>query len=351
MVNDPGSDLLLVGDIGGTKTDLMILAPAAEHFVPLERARLRSAEYPDLSSLLQEFLRAVGLKIKRACLDVAGPVVDGHAQLTNLPWDVDGVRLCRELDLEAVDILNDLAAIAHAIPALQANDLLTLNAGSEHATGTKAIVAPGTGLGEAFLVWNGQSFQPCPSEGGHADFAPPNEALEALLPYMRKRVEHVSYELVCSGIGIPYLYEFFRDRSKALESPTLASELALASDRTPLIIAHALDPRSPCPLCRAALEAFIAILGAEAGNLALKVFALGGVYIAGGIAPRLIPLLKEQTFLSAFCNKGRFSQLLTGLPVWLITNPDVALMGCAAYGRDRIKKDADRSLPLPPANR
>ena len=348
MVNDPGSDLLLVGDIGGTKTDLMILASAAGHFAPLERARLQSAEYPNLSSLLQEFLSTAGVRVARACLDVAGPVVDGRAQLTNLPWDVDGAQLCRELDLQAVDILNDLAAVAHAIPALEARDLLTLNTGSERPRGTKAIIAPGTGLGEAFLVWNGQGYQPCPSEGGHADFAPPTRALEALLPYMRKRVEHVSYELVCSGIGIPYLYEFFRDCGGDRESPALAKELALTHDRTPLIIAHALDTRSPCPLCRAALEAFVAILGAEAGNLALKVFALGGVYIGGGISPRLIPLLKEETFLSAFCNKGRFSQLLAGLPVWLITNPDVALIGCAAYGRERMEKDALLSPHLSP---
>lgn len=341
--NDPGSDLLLVGDIGGTKTDLMILAPTAEHFAPLERARLQSAEYADLSSLLQEFLSTTGLRITRACLDVAGPVVDGRAQLTNLPWDVDGAQLCRELDLEAVDILNDLAAVAHAIPVLQSQDLLTLNAGSEHPRGTKAIIAPGTGLGEAFLVWDGQGYQPCPSEGGHADFAPPTKALEALLPYMRTRVEHVSYELVCSGIGIPYLYDFFRDCGDDKESPALAEELAVAHDRTPLIIAHALDPRSPCPLCRTTLEAFIAILGAEAGNLALKVFALGGVYIAGGLPPRLIPLLKKEIFLSAFCDKGRFSPLLASLPVRLITNPDVALIGCTVYGRSRMKKD--RSLP------
>ncbi len=350
VVNEPGSDLLLVGDIGGTKTDLMILAPAGEHFAPLARARLRSAEYPNLSRLLQEFLRTTGLRIKRACLAVAGPVVDGRAQLTNLPWGVEGAQLCRELDLEAVDILNDLAAIAHAIPALGSQDLLTLNAGNEHARGTKAIIAPGTGLGEAFLVWSGQNYQPCPSEGGHADFAPPTKALEALLPYMRTRVEHVSYELVCSGIGIPYLYEFFRDCGNGEESPALAQELALASDRTPLIIAHALDPRSPCSLCRATLEAFIAILGAEAGNLALKVFALGGVYIGGGLPPRLIPLLKEEIFLSAFCDKGRFSPLLASLPVWLITNPDVALIGCTVYGRARIKKDGSPSAHQSPPN-
>lgn len=346
MGNDPGSDLLLVGDIGGTKADLTILAPAAGRFTPLERARLRSAEYPNLSSLLREFLSTAGLRVTRACLDVAGPVVAGRARLTNLPWGVDGAQLCRELDLQAVDILNDLAAVAYAIPALEARDLLTLNAGREHAEGTKAIIAPGTGLGEAFLVWNGHSYQPCPSEGGHADFAPPTRALEALLPYMRQRVEHVSYELVCSGIGIPYLYEFFRDYGGGGESPALANELALTDDRTPLIIAHALDTRSPCPLCRAALEAFIAILGAEAGNLALKVFALGGVYIGGGIPPRLIPLLKEATFLSAFCDKGRFSELLAAVPVWLITNPDVALIGCAAYGRERMKKDAALSPQL-----
>ncbi|MHB8253212.1 MAG: glucokinase [Acidiferrobacter sp.] len=335
-MTDLGSDLLLIGDIGGTKSDLLILSPTHGIRAPLARTRLKSAEYADLPEMLQRFLSTTGLTVKHACLDVAGPVVDGHAHLTNLPWEVDGARLRDQLDLQSVDILNDLAAIAHAIPTLQAPDLMTLNAGIEVATGTKAIIAPGTGLGEAFLIWNGHHYQPCPSEGGHADFAPPTQALEALLPYLRKRVEHVSYELVCSGIGIPYLYEFFRDSDLAEESPVFAAQLAAAADRTPLIISRALDPHVSCPLCRATLEAFIAILGAEAGNLALKVFALGGVYIAGGIPPRLVSVLNQGGLLATFCDKGRFAELLARIPVWLITNPEVALIGSAVYGLARM---------------
>lgn len=331
-------DLLLVGDIGGTKTDLLILSLDQGVMAPLAKARFKSAEYADLKDMLREFLATTGLSVKRACLDVAGPVVDGRAQLTNLPWAVDGQDLRNALSWESVHILNDLAAIGHAIPVLKEEDLHVLNGGEEEKAGTKAIVAPGTGLGEAFLVWNGQEYTPFPSEGGHADFAPPTETLLELIPYLRRRVNHVSYELVCSGIGIPYLYEFFRDRNPAHESPELAAALAVAADRTPVIIEWALRNQDPCPLCRDTLEAFIMILAAEAGNLALKVFALGGIYIAGGIPPRILSLLTRDRFLAGFCAKGRFSPLLARVPVWVVTNPDVALIGCATYGLQRAKR-------------
>jgi len=336
-VTDLNSDLLLVGDIGGTKTDLLIISAKLGMRAPLARARKKSADYANLAEMLQDFLTPTGLAVRHACLAVAGPVVDGRAQLTNLPWEVDGTTLRTALKLQAVDVLNDLAAIAYAVPALQHTDLVTLNAGAELVYGTKAIIAPGTGLGEAFLIWNGQNYRPCPSEGGHADFAPPTQALEALLPYLRKRVGHVSYEWVCSGIGIPYLYDFFRDSGLADESPVFAAELAAAADRAPLIIDRALEPRVRCPLCRATLDAFIAILGAEAGNLALKVFALGGVYIAGGIPPRLLSVLNDGRLLNAFSDKGRFTDLLTRIPIWVVTNPDVAITGSAIYGLAHMK--------------
>lgn len=343
------SDLLLVGDIGGTKTDLLICSTDRGVGAPLARARFKSAEYADLKDMLREFLAMTGLIVNRACLDVAGPVVDGCAQLTNLPWAVDGRELRDTLQWESVDVLNDLAAIAHAIPTLKREDLHILNAGQENKTGTKAIIAPGTGLGEAFLVWNGREYAPFPSEGGHADFAPPTETLLGLLPYLRQRVNHVSYELVCSGIGIPYLYEFFRDKDPAREPPELASALATAADRTPLIMEWALQNQGGCPLCRETLEAFVTILAAEAGNLALKVFALGGVYIAGGIPPRLLSLLTRDRFLASFCAKGRFSQLLARVPVAVVTNPDVALIGCATYSLQRLKeRRGDDGVGVPP---
>jgi len=339
-VTDLDSDLLLVGDVGGTKTDLLILSTQKGIRAPLARTRLKSGDYASLAEMLLGFLADTGLTVGSACLDVAGPVVNGHAQLTNLPWAVDSAALRATLRLRTVDVINDLAAIAHAVPTLQDTDLMTINRGLEAAHGTKAVIAPGTGLGEAFLIWDGQDYRPCPSEGGHADFAPPTQALEALLPYLRKRLGHVSYEMVCSGIGIPYLYEFFRDSGLASESSTFAAELATATDRTPLIIDRALDPHGACPLCHATLEAFIAILGAEAGNLALKVLALGGVYLAGGIPPRLLSVLNDGQLLATFVDKGRFADLLARIPISVVTRPDVALVGAATYGLARLNGPA-----------
>ena len=333
------SDLLLIGDIGGTKTDVRVVSMSGGIAQPLARAHLKSAEYPDLKTLLSEFLATAGVPVMRACLAVAGPVINGRAQLTNLPWEVDGAALCAELAFTSVDVLNDLAAIAHAIPVLQAADLKILNAGQAPDTATKAVIAPGTGLGEAFLVWDGGRYRPQPSEGGHTDFAPPTAALADLVPYLRRRYDHVSYEMVCSGIGIPRLYEFFRDQDPARENPEFATALAASADHTPLILNAALHADAPCPICRAVVDAFLTILAAEAGNLALKVFALGGIYIAGGIPPRLLPLLDERRFVDAFCAKGRFAKLLAQIPVQVVVNPDATLMGTATYGWARMQHD------------
>ncbi len=333
------SDLLLIGDIGGTKTDVLVVSVPGGLAQPLARARLKSAEYPDLKTLLNEFLATAGLPVTRACLAVAGPVINGRAQLTNLPWEVDGAALRAELAFTSVDVLNDLAAIAHAIPVLQPADLKILNTGHAPDTATKAVIAPGTGLGEAFLVWDGGRYRPQPSEGGHTDFAPPTAALADLVPYLRRRYDHVSYELVCSGIGIPRLYEFFRDRDPAREDPGFAAALAASADHTPLILDAALRADAPCPICRAVVDAFLTILAAEAGNLALKVFALGGIYIAGGIPPRLLPLLDERRFVDAFRAKGRFAKLLAQIPVQVVVNPDATLMGTATYGWGHMQRD------------
>ena len=338
-MTDPDGDLLLIGDIGGTKTDLLVVSAQGGLARPLGRARLPSARYPDLKTLLTEFLATTGLTVRHACLDVAGPVINGRAHLTNLPWEVDGAALRADLGFASVTILNDLAAIAHAIPVLQAADLKTVNAGIETAAAAKAIIAPGTGLGEAFLIWDGTRYLPQPSEGGHADFAPPTPALAGLVDYLRRRYDHVSYEHVCSGIGIPHLYEFFREQDPGREAPEFAAALAASPDRTPLIVDGALRPGAPCPICRAATDAFLTILAAEAGNLALKVLALGGVYIAGGIPPRLLPLMDERRFVDAFCAKGRFAKLLGRIPLRVVVNPDATLMGTAAYGWARMRRD------------
>lgn len=328
--------MLLAGDIGGTKTDLAIFSPEGGPRTPLARAEFPSAKYPDLATMVRDFLgdaraRVPGQSVDSACFDVAGPVLNGHAKLTNLAWSLDADRLAADLGLRSVTLLNDLQAIAYAVPILEPGDLHTLNRGVPDPTGAIAVIAPGTGLGEAFLTWDGTRYHACPSEGGHADFAPLDARQIGLLQHLLAAHAHVSVELVCSGLGIPNIYRYLRQSGHAPEAVEVASRIAAAPDPTPVIVGAALDPAAPSALCRATLETFVAILGAEAGNLALKVLATGGVYLAGGIPAKILPSLRETRFLHAFRSKGRFSGLLDTVPVHVIV-AQAALLGAASYG-------------------
>lgn len=325
--------MLLAGDIGGTKTSLAIISPEAGPYAAVAQATLPSGQYASLEALVRAFLAQVGLtSIERASFGVAGPVAAGRATITNLPWTLDEAELAHAFQLTSVRLLNDLEAIAYAVPNLQPADLYTLNAGEPVAGGAIAVVAPGTGLGEAFLTWDDTRYRAHPSEGGHADFAPTNTFEIDLLRYLSDGLDHVSYERVCSGRGLPNIYAYLKDTSFADESPWVAEQLAGASDPTPVIVSAALRPAAPCPLCVATLNAFVAILGAEAGNMALKVLATGGVYLGGGIPPRILSFLERSAFLDAFRRKGRFGTLLARVPVHVIRNPNVALLGAACYG-------------------
>jgi glucokinase len=235
-----------------------------------------------------------------------------------------------ELSIARVTLLNDLEAIANAVPILEADDVAVLNAGTSIPGGAMAVIAPGTGLGEAFLVWEGTRYEAHPSEGGHASFAPTSAGELAMLTYLMERHGHVSFERVCSGIGIPNIYAYFRDVVHNGGNPAVAAQIAAAADPTPIIVNTALDPAQPCPACTATLEQFVRILGAECGNLALKVLATAGVYIGGGIPPRILTALRNPAFLAAFCNKGRFGDLLIQMPIKVILNPKTALFGAAS---------------------
>ena len=328
--------MLLVADIGATKTDVALVASGLNPRSFLSRRRFPSTDYRSLSAIAREFIAQLDAPVTQACFDVAGPVVGGRARLTNLPWDVSAEALRQELDLEDVWVINDLAAVAQAVPLLQSTDSHTLNAGKAVEDGAIAVIAPGTGLGEAFIVRDGAAYRGYPSEGGHADFAPTTASQIDLLRYLQQRFEHVSYELVCSGRGIPYLYDFYRDSGHARESSDLAAQLAVIEDRAPLIVESAMRTAAPDALCRAALETFVSVLGAEAGNLALKVVATGGVYIGGGIAPRIVPMLEDGRFITAFRSKGRFAELLLRMPIRVITVDHAALIGAASYGLARV---------------
>jgi glucokinase len=245
---------------------------------------------------------------------------------------LDEARLQARLGIPSVRLLNDLTAIACAVPFLSHAELHTLNAGEPAAGGALAVIAPGTGLGEAFLTWDGAKYRAQPSEGGHASFAPVSPMQVELLRYLFGRFMHVSSERVCSGSGIPNIYAFLRDLGQAREPDWLALKIASASDPTPVIVRAALDEAQPDALCMATLEAFVTILAAEAGNLALKVLATGGVYLGGGIPPRLLRVLERPAFLETFRGKGRMADLLDRVPVHVILNPKAALLGAATFG-------------------
>jgi glucokinase len=324
--------MLLAGDVGGTKTRLAIFSAESGPRAPLAVATRPSQRDGSLEESVKAFLRGGEWPVERACFAVAGPVVGGRATVTNLPWALDEAGLAERLGLRSVRLVNDLQALAHGVPLLVDRDLHTLSVGEAVPTSNLAVIAPGTGLGEAFLTWDGAAYRAHASEGGHADFAPTSPTEAALLTYLWERFEHVSYERVCSGLGIPNLYAFLKASGRAEEPAWLARELAAAPDPTPPIVAAALDPTRRCALAAAALDLFVAILGAEAGNLALKTLATGGVYLGGGIPPRILPALADGAFLTAFRRKGRFAPLLERVPVQVVTRPDVALLGAARYG-------------------
>jgi glucokinase len=325
---------LLVGDIGGTKTNLAIFDSRESLHDPLTEATFRSTAYDSLESLAQEFLEQKAEAVDGAAFGVAGPVVEGVARITNLSWVMEERHLERELGIQKVRLMNDLAAIAYAVSHLQPEDLHTLNEGRPDPGGAIAVIAPGTGLGEAFCTVDDSHYRAHASEGGHADFAPTNDVEIALLDYLNDHFEHVSYERICSGMGLPNIYNFFKETGRYEEPDWLAQALAEAKDATPVIVETALDEERNCPICEATLDVFVSVLGAEAGNMALTVLATGGVYLGGGIPPRILPALSSGVFIDSFLRKGRLSHLLAPIPVHVILNSKAPLLGAAHLGAE-----------------
>lgn len=325
--------MLLAGDVGGTKTRLGIFSPDAGPSLPLADAIFENARYPDLEAVVREFIGGVKMPVARACFGVAGPVVAGRrTMITNRRWMIDEGRLRSVLNGVPVTLVNDLVATARAIPLLAPGDLHRLSKGEAQPEGNIGVIAPGTGLGEAMLMWDGRGYRAYASEGGHADFAPNGARERELLRFLAELYGHVSYDLVCSGRGFPDLYRFLRDAGHEEEPRWLQEELAGAEDAVPIIVRAALDERRHCGLGVKTLSLFLATLGAEAGNLALRVMATGGIYLAGGIVPRIVPFLARGDFMEAFRRKGRMSDLVASMPVQVILNPRVALFGAARTG-------------------
>jgi len=319
---------ILAGDIGGTNTRLAFVeaAPGGEKIL-FERT-FPSRERTSLEAALEEFLSLRRVAFTRASFGIAGPVRNGRCEATNLPWVVDAKSVAKRLRLKRVGLINDLVANAYGIALLRGKDFVTLNKGARDAQGNQALISAGTGLGEAGLLWDGKVHRPFASEGGHVDFAPRNRLETELLEYLIKRHGRVSCERIVSGPGLVNAYRFFRDREKGAEPAWLAEELRVG-DPAAAISRNALEEKSP--LCVQALELFASAYGAAAGNLALTTMATGGVYLGGGIAPKILAKLQGPGFMNAFTAKGRLRPLLQEIPVRVIMNPKTALLGAARH--------------------
>jgi glucokinase len=316
--------MILAGDIGGTNTRLALFDGTPSKPRPLAIEVYPSAAHDGLPEIVRKFRAQQSQPIEAACFGVAGPVRDGKARLPNLSWTVDAAELAAELGLKSVRLANDLEVNAHGIAVLEPKDFETLNEGHPQASGNRALISAGTGLGEAGLLADGDDYRPWACEGGHADFAPRHATEIALLEYLLKKFDHVSYERVLSGQGLYNIYQFLRDTGRGEEPAWLKEEIAL---RDPAAVISQTAMKGASALCLEALEMMISIYGAEAGNLALKAMATGGVYLGGGIAPKILSKLKETRFMVAFGLKGRISTVLHNIPVRVILNDKTALLG------------------------
>ena len=324
--------MILAGDVGGTKVDLGLYDFINGKLQPTRDKVYKAKDYPGLEVIVKEFLGAD--KVSAACFGVPGPVRDGRLRLTNLPWTLDSRELAAGLGIQHVFLINDLEANGYGVAELAPDQIYTLSEGDPSQVGNRALIAAGTGLGEGLLIWNGRTHIPYPSEGGHVDYAPRNEDEIDLLRYLKERYNgRVSFERVVAGMGLTAIYQFLREVRGMEEPAWLTEKLAAVHDPNSVITEMALSAKSE--ICEKALDMFVSAYGAEAGNLALKVLAVGGLYVGGGIAPRIVEKLKDGTFMKAFTDKGRMSQLLVNTPVRVILESRAALLGAAAYAEAR----------------
>lgn len=327
--------MILAGDIGGTKIKLAVFKIEGEILYVESQHEFSSNTFSSFTEVIRTFEKQVSLpKIYAACFGIAGPVIDGHCRTTNLPWDIDKVELQQYLGVDKVHLMNDLEAMSYGMLYMPDDEFVNLNPSARSFSGNYAVIAAGTGLGEAMLYHDGTHYHAIASEGGHSDFAPVTEQQDKLLNWMRHRYpEHVSYERILSGPGIYTLYEFLSEIGFAPE-PVSMMNLEDGKDRSAMVSECAFNEDDP--LCLEALRMFAEIYGAEAGNLALKSMSLGGVFIGGGIAPKILPILRQNYFMNAFTRKGRFEKMLRGMQVRISLNPETALLGAAYFALHRL---------------
>jgi len=335
--------MILAGDVGGTKVHLALYDFKQGALVHLRDERFPAQEYDGLETIVRKFLSGCPQgDIAAACFGVPGPVRQGRLKLTNLPWTLDSQQLSANLEIPHLFLINDLEANGYGVAELKSDQIFTLNEGDRGAVGNRALVSAGTGLGEGVMVWDGRRHIPMASEGGHCDFAARNELEVELLQYLMEKLEgRVSFERVVSGLGIHNIYEFLRDAKKMNESPELRERL---KNEDPNAVIGELGDSGQDELCTKMLELFVSAYGAEAGNMALKVLAVGGMYIGGGIAPKILKTMRSGTFMTAFTDKGRLSDLLEKTPVHVILESRCALMGAAAYAEQRAAESSGTSI-------
>lgn len=329
--------VVLAADVGGTTTRVLLADSDGARCTTLREQHYVSADWPDLLPILEDFLAASSTpRPTRACLAIAGPVDDDgaaqQAHVTNLPWTLDSRGLAERLGIPRLTLINDFAAVGHGIAALDATDLLTLQAGEPQPRAPRAVLGAGTGLGQSILVWRAGHYDVLPTEGGHADFAPQNDQQTHLLNSLRADHGHVSCERLCSGPGLAYIYRFLQERRGIAIPDAIAQAFAQApapGDPAAAISRMALEGSDA--LARESLTEFIRIYGAQAGNLALSCLPFGGLYVAGGIAPKILPALTDGEFLRAFNAKGRMEKLMRRMPLHIVVHPTPGLLGAALY--------------------
>lgn len=324
-------ETLLAADIGGTKSDLAIYELHKDGVHCRGQKRYVNSSSHGIDEITADFLSEQGVSPLAACFAVAGIVEGRKARLTNLPWQLDCHLLESTFGFTRCHLINDMTAVSSALSVLQPEDLMMIQKGEPSAGSIKAVVAPGTGLGEGYLVECNNHLLPMGCEGGHADFAPLDDEQHLLIKWLGKRKKPVSYEMVIAGPGLMNLYDFYRECYGSPEIDWVKEGMAQVVDRTPIIVKAALDD-SPCPLCYRVVELFLSILGGEAGNLALKLFATGGMFLGGGILPRLVEVFNFDGFLANFHNKGQMTSFMEKIPVSLILHPNAALLGAQNYG-------------------
>lgn len=333
----PNGIKILAGDVGGTKTNLAIVRihveKGREEMVIERNERYPSGGHPSLNAIIREFLGDAPPPLACAGFGVPGPVKDGRVKVTNLNWGVDASEIAEDFKLHRVEVINDLAANAYGISELRPSDFAVIQEGDPNGIGNRCVISPGTGLGEAGLFWDGKKHHVWACEGGHSDFASRSEVENSLLDYLQKIYGHVSSERVVSGMGIANIYNFLRDTGRGKELPEVKKAM---QDQDQGLVISTFAGNGKCRMCKETLEIFISCLGSEAGNLALKTMAVGGVYLGGGIPAKMLADIKGVGFVHAFNTKGRMQSLMESMPIKIILNDQAALLGAARYAVDSL---------------